>query len=66
MLLINGKEKELNPMPQNLKQLIEQYGLSGKRIIIEHNGKVILPKHWEDTSIQDGDQIELIQLVGGG
>lgn len=66
MLRINGKDLRFDPMPENLKQLIAQYGLTGKRIIIEHNGKVILPKDWESTPVQAGDQIELIQLVGGG
>jgi len=66
MLLINGKAQTPEPMPQNLKQLIDQYGLAGKRLIIEHNGQVILPERWAETPIKDGDQIELIQLVGGG
>ncbi len=64
-ILLNGKshifEKE-----STLKELIEEFYKNNKHIIAELNGAIIKSQSWEKTFIKDGDQIELIAIVGGG
>ena len=62
---INGTSKELNNNPQ-LADLVAQFCKESKHIITEVNGTIIPSSNWNNTSIKDGDTIELVAFVGGG
>lgn len=66
MLYLNDSLREFTPMPETIKQLIIQLGLENRRLIIEHNGTVILPEQYSKTLLTDRDRIEIIHFVGGG
>lgn len=49
-----------------LGELVDQRGLVRRMIAIEYNGE-ILPRHaYDNTPIQAGDVLEVVQMVGGG
>ncbi len=64
-ILLNGKSHTLNK-ESTLEQLIEEFCKNNKHIIVELNGAIIKSQSWEKTFIKDGDQIELVTIVGGG
>lgn len=66
MLYLNDSLREFTPMPETVEQLIIRLGLEKRRLIIEHNGNLILPEDYSKTLLADRDRIEIIHFVGGG
>ncbi len=64
-ITINDKQKELNEAV-NLEQLITDVLKQDDGLIIRYNDKLINRNHWKDHTLKDGDEIQLIQFVGGG
>ena len=64
-IVVNGEERTMSP-PRSLKELIESYGLQAEKIAGEVNGRVIARSDFENTSIEEGDRVELIKFLGGG
>ncbi|MGV8990799.1 MAG: sulfur carrier protein ThiS [Thiobacillus sp.] len=64
-LAING-EPRIFPAPLTLVQLIESLDLTGKRIAIEKNGEIVPRSLHADTTLANGDQLEIVVAVGGG
>lgn len=46
--------------------LVEQLGLSGRRIAVEINEEIIPRSQHADTRLIDGDQVEVVHAIGGG
>jgi thiamine biosynthesis protein ThiS len=49
-----------------LASLVEQKNLLGKRIAIEVNEELITRNDFSTHTLQDGDQVEIVQAIGGG
>ena len=64
-LFINGEEKNFADS-LSLAQLIEQLGMKGDRVAVELNREIISRAQWADTSLKDGDRLEIVHFVGGG
>ena len=66
-LQINGEEKTFDsPVPSTLAQLVEILGMKSDRVAVELNREIVPRNHWQQTSLKDGDQLELVHFVGGG
>ncbi|WP_188207229.1 sulfur carrier protein ThiS [Alkalibacillus aidingensis] len=63
---INGDQRELSSQLQTVFDLVNDYNLSEKNVIVELNGRIIEASKHRDTPIQEGDRVELVQFVGGG
>ncbi|MFH2057459.1 MAG: sulfur carrier protein ThiS [Pseudomonadota bacterium] len=61
---LNGKKIISNST--TLLRLISETGFDTQSLIAEVNFEVIKEENWSDTTIKDGDQIELLSFVGGG
>jgi len=46
--------------------LIEQLGLTGKRIAIELNETIVPRSAHAETVLHDGDRVEIVHAIGGG
>jgi sulfur carrier protein len=64
-ITLNGASREL-PASLTVTGLIELLGYVGKRVAVERNGEIVPKSRHADTSLQDGDQIEIVAAVGGG
>jgi thiamine biosynthesis protein ThiS len=64
-LFINGKEESFEE-PITVAQLIEQLGMKGDRVAVERNREIVSRPQWPETSLQDGDRLEIVHFVGGG
>ncbi|MDR3413105.1 MAG: sulfur carrier protein ThiS [Formivibrio sp.] len=62
---INGEPREFNA-PLTLAELIVALELTGKRIAIEKNGDIVPRSQHAQTSVADGDRLEVVVAVGGG
>ncbi len=65
MITVNGKPCE-QLSDNSLQALLIHLGLEDQLCAIEINKTLIPYKEREHTSIQDGDDIEIVSLVGGG
>jgi sulfur carrier protein len=64
-ITVNGKIKEINDC-KNVEQLVSSLFEKNEGIIVELNEEIINRNHWKEQSLQEGDAIELLQLIGGG
>jgi len=62
---INGDVTVLPPHT-SVHQLLTQQGLLDQRIAIEINLEIVPRSAFETQAIQAGDQIEIVQAIGGG
>ena len=46
--------------------LLEELGLGGKRVAVERNQAVVPRARHAETTLADGDRLELVTFVGGG
>lgn len=64
-LQINGDEKEF-PDRLTLADLIAQLAMKPDRVAVELNREIVSRAQWAETSLQDGDKLEIVHFVGGG
>ena len=63
-LIFNNKEeiKSLNNEDTSIKDILEDMNLSSETIVAKKNGDIVI----EDEKIEDGDEIQIIQIIYGG
>lgn len=64
-LQINGEEREF-PSPLSVFLLIEHMGMKQDRVAVELNREIVARDRWAETSLFDGDRLEIVHFVGGG
>ena len=64
-LAINGEERTVQE-GITLAELIEQLALGTKYIGVERNKEVVSFRNYAETILADGDNLEIVTLVGGG
>jgi sulfur carrier protein len=64
-ILINGKSQQLTSA-QNLTDIVNSFCKQPKHVITELNGNIVPADRWAQTSLKDGDALELVTFVGGG
>ena len=64
-LTINGECREFPALP-TVAALLDELGLTGKRIAVEMNGEIVPKSRHGETPVADGDRLEIVIAVGGG
>ena len=62
---INGINRQL-PDSAGVAALLEEMGLTGKRIALERNGEIVPRSLFATQQLADGDKLEVVVAVGGG
>ena len=62
---VNGEPHELRE-GLTLSELIAELGLAPERLAVERNREVVRRARWAETTLAEGDQIEIVHFVGGG
>jgi sulfur carrier protein len=62
---INGAARQL-PNATVVAALIEEMGLTGKRIALERNGEIVPRSSFLQLMLEEGDKLEIVVAVGGG
>jgi len=64
-VLINGKPEQI-AAPTSVAALLAARGLTGKRVAVERNGAIVPKSRHGETTLCQGDQLEIVVAVGGG
>ena len=64
-ITLNGDPYEV-ASPRTVSQLLIDLGIDARRVAVEHNLIVLKRASFETTAIQEGDQVEIVNFVGGG
>ena len=64
-LVINGEERSFGPS-LTLASLVQQLGMKQDRVAVELNRSIVPREQWSETSLSDGDRLEIVHFVGGG
>jgi len=62
---VNGTTRQF-PDSSSVAALIEEMGLTGKRIAVERNGEIIPRSYFAAQQLANGDRLEIVVAVGGG
>ena len=65
-LTVNGELRRLDPSATTLDQVIQQLGHHPRLVVVEYNGLILTPECWEAQQVKDGDNLEIVTIVGGG
>jgi sulfur carrier protein len=64
-LILNGDPHDCED-GMTVAALIGQLSLNGRRIAVEVNRQILARESFADRALADGDQVEIVQFVGGG
>ena len=64
-ILLNS-EKEILEKQITISEFLLAKGLNPETIIVEYNGKILKKQEWSEIELQDQDQLEVLNFVGGG
>ena len=64
-ITLNGESREI-PSDWTLTDLLNDLQINNRYCAVEQNQKLVPREQHADCVIQDGDQIEVVTLVGGG
>ena len=62
---INGKTETID-QPVSVAELLGRLELQPVRVAVEINRELVTRSEFNDTMLQEGDQIEIVTFVGGG
>ena len=64
-IILNGDQREF-PDSLSASQLLQDLGLTGKRLALEINREIVPRSTFDSQIIQPGDRIEIVHAIGGG
>ncbi len=64
-ILLNGEAHELSG-PMTLQRLLDELGIDARRVAVERNLVVVRRAEYATELVADGDEIEIVNFVGGG
>ncbi len=62
---LNGEALEL-PDGATVTDLLARLDLAGKRVAVELNLDIVPRSQHGETSLRDGDRVEVVHAIGGG
>ena len=64
-ITLNGDSLELDA-PMTVTEILDYLDIDSRRVAVEHNLTVVKRAAFDSTLINAGDQIEIVNFVGGG
>lgn len=65
-LHINGDERDFVDSALTLSTLVDKLGMKADRVAVELNRDIVPRERWAQTSLKEGDRLEVVHFVGGG
>ena len=65
---VNGEEKKIELDQENalLSTVLNLMGYKPNTIVVELNNLIINSIKWKKVKLKDGDNLEIVSIVGGG
>lgn len=64
-ITLNGEPFELETR-RTVSELLTQLAIDARRVAVEHNLTVLKRTLYDTTFIDEGDEVEIVNFVGGG
>ncbi len=64
-ITLNGEKHELTA-PMSVSALLQRLDIDARRVAVELNLAVIKKAAYESSLITEGDEVEIVNFVGGG
>ena len=64
-IVLNGEPFEARG-PTTVSRLLAQLDIDSRRVAVEHNLVVLKKAAYDSTVINEGDEVEVVNFVGGG
>jgi thiamine biosynthesis protein ThiS len=64
-IILNGEPFELSG-PLTVAELLSHLEVDARRVAVEHNITVLKRTAFDETIVREGDQVEIVNFVGGG
>ena len=64
-ITLNGDKHEL-AAPLSVSELLQQLEIDARRVAVELNLAVVKKAAYESSVIKEGDEVEIVNFVGGG
>ena len=65
IIRVNGDPLEI-PAPVTVNALLARLDIDPRRVAVEHNLIVVKKDAFDRTTVAEGDEIEIVNFVGGG
>ena len=62
---VNGEERRLPP-GASIRSLLEELRVSTPRVAVERNREIVPKAEYGSTLLSEGDELEVVEFVGGG
>ena len=62
---LNGDPHEI-PGPLSVSALLEQLEIDARRVAVELNLDVVKKTAYDSSVVKEGDEVEIVNFVGGG
>lgn len=64
-ILLNGDPYAI-AAPMSVAALLAELNIDARRVAVEHNLVVLKRAAFDSTDVKDGDEVEIVNFVGGG
>lgn len=64
-ITVNGDTRDIAG-GSSLRDLLSTLGLDPQMVVVEHNRTIVRRPHLADTTLAEGDEVEVVHFVGGG
>jgi thiamine biosynthesis protein ThiS len=64
-ILLNGEPRPW-PQPQTVAALLADLAIDTRMVAVERNRAIVKRAAYAETTIESGDEIEIVSFVGGG
>jgi sulfur carrier protein len=63
-ITLNGKKHDT--AATTVGELLTSIGLGDRPVVVEHNQRALLPREHAQTTLSEGDVVEVVQITAGG
>ena len=64
-VIVNGDRRDVQSA-ETVSGLLKSLAIEPERVAVELNRKIIKRAVWDETVLDEGAQLEIVQFVGGG
>jgi thiamine biosynthesis protein ThiS len=64
-LIVNGESRQVH-RASTVEQLLAELELDPRAVVVELNRQIVRRPAIADTSVREGDVVEIVHFVGGG
>ncbi len=64
-VMVNGEARQIDDS-LTISEFLTVFKLHERMVVVEHNGEIVPRARFSETTITDGDNLEIVQMMAGG